>query len=331
MKKSGLKEVKKDNMRLLMNDILEKQSVSRIELSELSGLSPSTVSALVAELMNHGWVVETGVAASTGGRKRTELSINSEKGFLAILDIGWRHVDLHILDLNLKEVYSMVVSDYYITGNELLEKVEECMREQAENICSGHLAGVGLLFQEDMKSSDFNVMYSTSLSSATISLREAFQTQFKVPIIEEYTQIYSFQEIVKREKNSDSMNSAHIEIGKKIFISITSNGKILDMAEGKKADMTPFVEQQPNKTSSERLQEGIMQIMQILCMLFCIDTVYLSGRLDGGEQVAEEIVKEIKQRMTVESRITVKAMKPLTNHIKKDLGKRVLEKIIVDM
>lgn len=165
MKKSGLQDMKRENLRLIMSVILEKESVSRIELSEIIGLSPSTVSSLTSELMEKGWIEESGIAVSTGGRKRTELSINKNKGYIAVLEIGWRRAVLHFMDLSLEKGDSVILSDYYITGNELLEKVIQYLKEDAENLCNGQLAGIGLLFQEDMNPSDFNVMYSTSLSS----------------------------------------------------------------------------------------------------------------------------------------------------------------------
>lgn len=328
MKKSGLQDMKRENLRLIMNVILEKETVSRIELSEIIGLSPSTVSSLTSELIEKGWIVENGVTTPTGGRKRIELSVNSSKGYIAILEIGWRRAVLHFLDLALEKKHSVLISDYYITGNELLEQVTHCLREEAENLCNGKLAGIGLLFQEDMSPSDFNVMYSTSLSSASISFCEAVKTQFKVPVMEEYSQVYSFRQIMKKE---ESTNSAHIEIGKKVFVSITSNGTFLDMTEGKKADMTPFIENTGKKMNIDKLSEGIVNLLQMICMMFPIENVYLSGRLDEGDRLAERVNGQLKKSDLLKHAVEVKAIKPVINHMETDLGKRVLKKVICEM
>jgi len=328
MKKSGLQDMKRENLRLIMNVILEKETVSRTELSEIIGLSPSTVSSLTSELIEKGWIVENGVTTPTGGRKRIELSVNSSKGYIAILEIGWRRAVLHFLDLALEKKHSVLISDYYITGNELLEQVTHCLREEAENFCNGKLAGIGLLFQEDMSPSDFNVMYSTSLSSASISLCEAVKTQFKVPVMEEYSQVYSFRQIMKKE---ESTNSAHIEIGKKVFVSITSNGTFLDMTEGKKADMTPFIENTGKKMNADKLSEGIVNLLQMICMMFPIENVYLSGRLDEGDRLAERVNGQLKKSDLLKHAVEVKAIKPVINHMETDLGMRVLKKVICEM
>jgi len=328
MKKSGLQDMKRENLRLIMNVILEKETVSRTELSEIIGLSPSTVSSLTSELIEKGWIVENGVTTPTGGRKRIELSVNSSKGYIAILEIGWRRAVLHFLDLALEKKHSVLISDYYITGNELLEQVTHCLREEAENFCNGKLVGIGLLFQEDMSPSDFNVMYSTSLSSASISFCEAVKTQFKVSVMEEYSQVYSFRQIMKKE---ESTNSAHIEIGKKVFVSITSNGTFLDMTEGKKADMTPFIENTGKKMNADKLSEGIVNLLQMICMMFPIENVYLSGRLDEGDRLAERVNGQLKKSDLLKHAVEVKAIKPVINHMETDLGMRVLKKVICEM
>ena len=60
MKKSGLQDMKKQNRRVLLQTVLEHESLSRIEIANLTELSPSTVSGLVSELLEEGLLVESG-------------------------------------------------------------------------------------------------------------------------------------------------------------------------------------------------------------------------------------------------------------------------------
>lgn len=59
MKKTGLKEMKRRNREMLIRTILEKGELSRIELAHETQLSPSTVSALVGELLEEGIILTT--------------------------------------------------------------------------------------------------------------------------------------------------------------------------------------------------------------------------------------------------------------------------------
>ena len=59
MGKKGLKDIKNQNTNLLMQQIMEARSISRIELAQETGLSPCTVSSIVADLFGKGVIVET--------------------------------------------------------------------------------------------------------------------------------------------------------------------------------------------------------------------------------------------------------------------------------
>jgi hypothetical protein len=57
------------------------RSISRIELSATSGLTPPTISEAVRELMDQGLVVEAGRGVSTGGKPPTLLQLNASARF----------------------------------------------------------------------------------------------------------------------------------------------------------------------------------------------------------------------------------------------------------
>ncbi|GLW96771.1 ROK family transcriptional regulator [Microtetraspora sp. NBRC 16547] len=61
--------------------VLSAGPLSRVEVAERTGLSPSTVTKVVAPLMEAGYLVETGVASAGGtpGRPRRMLSVNRDR------------------------------------------------------------------------------------------------------------------------------------------------------------------------------------------------------------------------------------------------------------
>lgn len=121
-----------------------------------------------------------------------------------------------------------MLSESYLSGNELLVAITAAVFElfDSASLHAGKVAGFGLLFQEDMKASEFNVMYSTGFSSASISLREALITQFRVPVTEEYSQVYTVSRALEQRENVEAENTAHIAIGERVLASITlSDGR----------------------------------------------------------------------------------------------------------
>ena len=99
-KTANLQTVKQSNLTLLFGLISQRESVSRAELAQITGLSPTTVSSLVDELMEHQMVWETGVGQTvTSGRKPILLSVNPTGGYVAGVELGGDGLHLELCDL----------------------------------------------------------------------------------------------------------------------------------------------------------------------------------------------------------------------------------------
>jgi predicted NBD/HSP70 family sugar kinase len=72
---------------------------SRPELSEMTGLSPASVSNVVRELLDEGILIEAGSVDSDGGRPRVLLRMNPEYGYVIGIDIGETRVEVELFDL----------------------------------------------------------------------------------------------------------------------------------------------------------------------------------------------------------------------------------------
>ncbi len=72
--------IKNLNLALALDLIKNKGPISRAQVARITGLSRSTCSQLVDQLIGARLVVETGTDASTGGRKPILLSVNYEAG-----------------------------------------------------------------------------------------------------------------------------------------------------------------------------------------------------------------------------------------------------------
>ena len=71
---------------------------SRADLAKATGLSPSTVSARVDELIAHGHVLESGEGVSRGGRRPRRLSIRPDAGIVGCIDLGVDRASLGLVD-----------------------------------------------------------------------------------------------------------------------------------------------------------------------------------------------------------------------------------------
>jgi predicted NBD/HSP70 family sugar kinase len=81
--------------------------MSRMELSQLSGLSAGTIANVVAELLAEELVQEAGFEASEGGRPRTILTLNMEYGYFIGGEIGETEIVIDLFDLKLQKLQSV--------------------------------------------------------------------------------------------------------------------------------------------------------------------------------------------------------------------------------
>jgi predicted NBD/HSP70 family sugar kinase len=68
--------------------LCEHGPLTRVGLAEALGASPSTITVAVQQLRLHGFVVETGTVASTGGRRATMVDIAASLGCVLAVDVG---------------------------------------------------------------------------------------------------------------------------------------------------------------------------------------------------------------------------------------------------
>jgi predicted NBD/HSP70 family sugar kinase len=326
MRKNTLQDMKKENRRLIIKTLIEHTSLSRIELAQITKLSPSTVSGLVSDLLAEGVFMETGVDGVTGGRKRKGISYNGDFALIGIVEIRRTGTVFRVYDMALRERYRAILSKRYIAGDELFSAIISATAalERDRRIDTKKQMVIGLLFQEDMTPGEFSVIYSTSLSSDTISLKDALGSYFHIPIMEEYSQSFSIASILNSEKTAARGNAALITIGRKIQVSIAMKGDPLALKDGRKFfDITPLVREDPLgfvvlteretgrygrkiappgrcppvKEKIRRAANALIKGLKPLCVLFQLDAIFLDGSASAMPALAAETEKILRKQL----------------------------------
>lgn len=88
--------------RLILNLLWTEREISRADLSRRTGLSRSTVSAIVHDLLRTGLVRESHAGVSTGGRRPIMLEFEDEASFIVGIELGATHVSCVLTDLRCK-------------------------------------------------------------------------------------------------------------------------------------------------------------------------------------------------------------------------------------
>lgn len=330
MRKRGLKDVKRRNRQVIVETVMERTALSRVEIAQETELAGSTVSSLVGELLEEGVLIEAGTV-TTAGRSRTALMVNPGFGSIVVFEIGRRNSSATCYNMALEPVASQKLADRYVAGNDLLGLIRGCIDAWQPKLPT--IVGIGLLFQEDMRESDFRVMYSTGLSSASITLREALMTQYRIPIEEEYSVAYTVTNAMSRELGPEARNSAHISVGSRVLASVKLEGKEIPLRNNfcdelaMAMDWKPF---QENAASHEEMLPFLVNLIVMLYTLFPLDTIYLSGTVPMPDHLLYQL-QQLSTRRLSDNRIPhLKFIRSeASGEGRQVMAKQVLKKILI--
>ena len=129
---SNSKDLKVNN-RLLVRDMIRKRGpIARYEIARETGLTPSTVSVIVAELLENNVIKEVGHGESSGGRRPILLELNPTAAYVLAVRIQRGEAVIAIFDLNQE-----ILGERYCQFNtDLPEQVVEAVGQSFEELVS---------------------------------------------------------------------------------------------------------------------------------------------------------------------------------------------------
>jgi predicted NBD/HSP70 family sugar kinase len=92
--------LRRANERAVLTVIGFNPGVSNADISRLSGLAPQTVSAILTDIDRAGLITRGEVLRGRRGQPATPIFLNPEGAFSIGVEIGWRHVDVLLLNLH---------------------------------------------------------------------------------------------------------------------------------------------------------------------------------------------------------------------------------------
>lgn len=114
------------NRQLVLAEIIKNTPISRVRLSEITGLNKSTISSQVAALMEPQPDFEIGQGHSSGGRRPVMLVFNKNGGYTIGVDIGVDYLNVVLTDLS----GNILLINYSPLENNAYEAVEKKLFEK---------------------------------------------------------------------------------------------------------------------------------------------------------------------------------------------------------
>ena len=186
MKTANTQSIKTENIKLVVEKLIELRETSRIELSNLTTLNKATISTIIQELVDKKIVVETDKIVKTSGRSAKIFALNKNAGRIISVELLTDSIYGVITNLYGNIVFELrrPVDDFEFTSylKTLLETIDELKANTLDSTYG--LIGIGIGVYGIVSKSQ-KIKYATFTSWKDIDLKS---------IIEDYTGIETYVE-----------------------------------------------------------------------------------------------------------------------------------------
>ncbi|MGG5252781.1 ROK family transcriptional regulator [Neobacillus sp. SM06] len=221
--------MKSMNRSVILNSIREKGPISRAEIAKQTGLTPPTVSNLVKELLQAEMVMEQRLGESSGGRKPTLLTLNSERFHVIGLDVGSHDIKIILTTITgkvLKKATEPIPPD--ITNEKLLSFIIESIHSltSTDEIDETKIIGIGVGMHGIVDVEKGVSILAPNLKLKNIPIKEVLEKEFNwIVKVENDARVMGLGELWFG--HGAGVNSfVCINVGRGIGAGIVMNGKL---------------------------------------------------------------------------------------------------------
>lgn len=180
-KKVTNKEQKKHNKTLILKTIYEQSPLSRADVSRGTGLTRTTVSDLVGELIEEGYVKEIGLAKSYGGSPPMMLSVDPHAQVVIGVDLAHFQFSGSVYDLRGKPICNYQIPVGNVRGEEVMALVFELIDSLIE-ATDYPILGIGVGMPGFLNAKQGIVHYAIVLDWRDVPLTKILKERYDYPI-----------------------------------------------------------------------------------------------------------------------------------------------------
>ena len=182
-----VRDLRKSNRSRALWEVFLNGPLTRQEVGTVAGLSPATVSNLVAALVAEGVVAEVGLEDSNGGRPRGLLQVNPDYGYVIGVDVGETAFLVELFDFALRplarhtSVTDMTVLDPDDAVSHIVAGVEAVIAEA--EVARTAILGVGVGVPGLVEHREHAVVHGQSVGWHAVPLEKMLHNRTRLPIL----------------------------------------------------------------------------------------------------------------------------------------------------
>lgn len=232
--------MKEINRTTILSLLHREKAMSRAEIAKITKLSATTVSSLVDELIEEGYVVESGEKSSAGaGRRAISLEISKNKGFVISVGLG-----NHLFYCTLSNFHSEVVAELRVPavkGNDnvlqaILDCISEIIRIAGINDFS-LIKGIGISSPGIVDETSRTITYSRFLELKDFEIVKLLQFRYHLPIyVMNDTNAAAFAEYYL-ETSPEVKNVLYVWVYEGVGARLIINGQVISGYKGRAGEV----------------------------------------------------------------------------------------------
>jgi predicted NBD/HSP70 family sugar kinase len=169
------------NRRIALNFLRQHQPMSRADLARRSGLQRSTVSAIIDQLIDEGWVTEGAIGRVPRGRRPRFLHLNVERAGVLAVDVRPETTTVALAGVDAR----FVVQSAWATPREPAGFIHELARTVAAfRAAHGHIVieGMGVSLPGRVDASG-RLVFAPNLGWGRVELRRHIEAAIDLPVV----------------------------------------------------------------------------------------------------------------------------------------------------
>jgi glucokinase-like ROK family protein len=172
------------NIALILECLRRAAPLSRAELAQMTGLTKATVSSLVRELLEAGYVRESGLDAGTKGRPSIQLVLNAEIGCMIGAEFGVDFISAVLADFSARVLWRQHEAIAASDQNVILPRVIASIRAASDEAAAlgRPVLGLGLGVAGLVNVATGTLLFGSSLGWTDVPLRRVLEAEFAFPV-----------------------------------------------------------------------------------------------------------------------------------------------------
>jgi len=231
----NIKYLKKLNRLNVLNAIKDNEPVARLQLSQMTGLTPPAITVITRELLDSGLIREVGLGKSRGGRKPIKLILVPDAAYVIGIELTHYETTIGIADLknDPTDIYtvSLDMTDPKIGGIGLVAELKRIIQGR---YASKRFLGVGIAFPGLLNSKTGIIRQSINLGPGwnQFRLKEMLETQLGLPVVVENNSKASAMAEHWFGGGIGCENIAYINLGEGISAGVILGDRIIHGSQG---------------------------------------------------------------------------------------------------